>query len=82
MWNSSQRSASKCDHPAGLAACTVLANQPLCQMPAGAEHGVELGLLAGRRVRIIQCRLETHPVQRLLRRYRDTSSGGVMSSRS
>lgn len=33
MWNSSQRSASKCDQPAGVAACTVLANQPSCQMP-------------------------------------------------
>ena len=33
---------------------------------AGAQHGVELGVLSGVGARIIQCRFETHALQRLL----------------
>ena len=74
------RSLSKLDHPDGDAACTVLANQPLCQIP-GYPASCSTGVLAGVRRRILEAALKLTPSSGFCP-IPFTVSGGSMPSRS
>ena len=81
MWNSSQRSLSKCDQPGGRCGVHGVGEPALVPDAAGAQHGVELVSLPVAALRIIKGDLETHAVERFLRDPL-TVAGGVMPSRS